>query len=188
MFIENASLRSGGWQSTLGSGLQGKTLGILGLGNVGAEAARRALAFGIDVIAWSENVTPELAKSHRARWVSKEELFRQSGYSDHPSGPQRPNARLGGAPELRLHMSRRVRERAKRFPQKSQLHQTETGPMMKLPARLVNTSGGPIIQEAALLEALREARIAGAMIDVFDIEPLLSFVSPVPRSSEHLLS
>jgi phosphoglycerate dehydrogenase-like enzyme len=188
MFIENASLRSGGWQSTLGSGLQGKTLGILGLGNVGAEAARRALAFGIDVIAWSENVTPELAKSHRARWVSKEELFRQSDIltihlvlSDRTRG-------LVGAPELRLHMSRRVRERAKRFPQKSQLHQTETGPMMKLPARLVNTSRGPIIQEAALLEALREARIAGATIDVFDIEPLLSFVSPVPRSSEHLLS
>ena len=75
---ENASLRLGGWQSTLGSGLRGKTLGILGLGNVGSAVARIALAFGMDVIAWSENLTPELAKSHGARRVSKEELFRQS--------------------------------------------------------------------------------------------------------------
>jgi phosphoglycerate dehydrogenase-like enzyme len=75
---ENASLRSGGWQSTLGSGLRGKTLGILGLGNVGSEVARIVLAFGMEVIAWGEHLTAELAKSHGARWVSKEELFRQS--------------------------------------------------------------------------------------------------------------
>jgi phosphoglycerate dehydrogenase-like enzyme len=142
---ENASLRLGGWQSTLGSGLRGKTLGILGLGNVGSAVARIALAFGMDVIAWSENLTPELAKSHGARWVSKEELFRQSDIltihlvlSDRTRG-------LVGAPELRL---------------------------MKKSARLVNTSRGPIIQEADLLEALREGRIAGAALDVFDIEPL----------------
>ena len=142
---ENASLRSGGWQSTLGSGLRGKTLGILGLGNVGSEVARIALAFGMDVIAWSENLTPKLAKSHGARWVSKEELFRQSDIltthlvlSDRTRG-------LVGAPEFRL---------------------------MKQSARLVNTSRGPIIQEAALLEALRKGRIAGAAVDVFDIEPL----------------
>ena len=142
---ENASLRSGGWQSTLGSGLRGNTLGILGLGRVGSEVARIALAFGMDVIAWSQNLTPELAKSHGARWVSKEELFRQSDIltihlilSDRTRG-------LVGAPEFRL---------------------------MKQSARLVNTSRGPIVQEAALLEALREGRIAGAAIDVFDIEPL----------------
>jgi phosphoglycerate dehydrogenase-like enzyme len=142
---ENASLRLGGWQSTLGSGLRGKTLGILGLGNVGSAVARIALAFGMDVIAWSENLTPELAKSHGARWVSKEELLRQSDIltihlvlSDRTRG-------LVGAPEFRL---------------------------MKQSARLVNTSRGPIIQETALLEALREGRIAGAAVDVFDIEPL----------------
>jgi phosphoglycerate dehydrogenase-like enzyme len=142
---ENASLRLGGWQSTLGSGLRGKTLGILGLGNVGSPVARIALAFGMDVIAWSENLTPELAKSHGARWVSKEELLRQSDIltihlvlSDRTRG-------LVGAPEFRL---------------------------MKQSARLVNTSRGPIIQETALLEALREGRIAGAAVDVFDIEPL----------------
>jgi phosphoglycerate dehydrogenase-like enzyme len=142
---ENASLRLGGWQSTLGSGLRGKTLGILGLGNVGSAVARIALAFGMDVIAWSENLTPELAKSHGARRVSKEELFRQSDIltihlvlSDRTRG-------LVGAPEFRL---------------------------MKQSARLVNTSRGPIIQETALLEALREGRIAGAAVDVFDIEPL----------------
>jgi phosphoglycerate dehydrogenase-like enzyme len=142
---ENASLRSGGWQSTLGSGLRGKTLGILGLGNVGSEVARIALAFGMDVIAWSENLTPEVAMARGARWVSKEELFRQSDVltihlvlSDRTRG-------MVGAPELRL---------------------------MKQSALLVNTSRGPIIQEAALLEALREGRIAGAAIDVFDIEPL----------------
>jgi phosphoglycerate dehydrogenase-like enzyme len=142
---ENASLRSGGWQSTLGSGLRGNTLGILGLGRVGSEVARIALAFGMDVIAWSQNLTPELAKSHGARWVSKEELFRQSDIltihlvlSDRTQG-------LVGTPELRL---------------------------MKPSARLVNTSRGPIVQEAALLEALGEGRIAGAAIDVFDIEPL----------------
>jgi phosphoglycerate dehydrogenase-like enzyme len=142
---ENASLRSGGWQCTLGSGLRGNTLGILGLGRVGSEVARIALAFGMDVIAWSQNLTPELAKSHGARWVSKEELLRQSDIltihlvlSDRTRG-------LVGAPEFRL---------------------------MKQSARLVNTSRGPIVQEAALLEALREGRIAGAAIDVFDSEPL----------------
>jgi phosphoglycerate dehydrogenase-like enzyme len=75
---ENASLRSGGWQRTVGEGLRGKTIGVLGLGNIGSEIARIALAFGMEVIAWSENLKPELAKSHGARWVSKEELFRQS--------------------------------------------------------------------------------------------------------------
>src|SRR3984957_20635838 len=97
------------------------------------------------VIAWSQNLTPEIAKTHGARWVSKEELFRQSDIltihlilSDRTRG-------LVGAPEFRL---------------------------MKQAARLVNTSRGPIVQEAALLEALREGRIAGAAIDFFDIEPL----------------
>src|ERR1700722_6152427 len=97
------------------------------------------------VIAWSQNLTPEIAKSHGARWVSKEELFRQSDIltihlvlSDRTRG-------LVGAPELGV---------------------------VKPSARRVHTSRGPIVQEAALLEALREGRIASAAIDVFDIEPL----------------
>jgi phosphoglycerate dehydrogenase-like enzyme len=142
---ETASLRSGGWQRTVGEGLRGKTLGVLGLGNIGGEVARIALAFGMEVIAWSENLTPEIAKSHGARWVSKEALFRQSDILTVHLVLSNRTKGLVGAPELRL---------------------------MKQSARLVNTSRGPIIQEAALLEALREGRIAGAAIDVFDVEPL----------------
>jgi len=142
---ETASLRSGGWQRTVGEGLRGKTLGVLGLGNIGGEVARIALAFGMEVITWSENLTPEIAKSHGARWVSKEALFRQSDILTVHLVLSNRTKGLVGAPELRL---------------------------MKQSARLVNTSRGPIIQEAALLEALREGRIAGAAIDVFEVEPL----------------
>jgi phosphoglycerate dehydrogenase-like enzyme len=142
---ENASLRSGGWQRTVGDGIRGKTLGVLGLGNVGSEVARIALAFHMEVIAWSEHLTPEIAKSHGARWVSKEELFRQSDILTIHLVLSNRTRGLVGAPEFRL---------------------------MKLSARLVNTSRGPIIQETALLEALRERRIAGAAVDVFDVEPL----------------
>src|SRR5437867_626129 len=76
--IENTFLRSGGWQRTVGEGLRGKTLGALGLGRIGSEVARIAVAFGMEVIAWSQNLTPEAATSRGARWVSKEDLFRQS--------------------------------------------------------------------------------------------------------------
>jgi phosphoglycerate dehydrogenase-like enzyme len=143
--IESTFLRSGGWQRTVGEGLRGKTLGVLGLGNIGSEVARIAHAFGMEVIAWSENLTLEMAKSRGSRWVSKEELFRQSDIvtvhlvlSDRTRG-------LVGAAEFRS---------------------------MKQSARFVNTSRGAIIEEAALVEALREGRIAGAAIDVFDVEPL----------------
>jgi phosphoglycerate dehydrogenase-like enzyme len=142
---ENASLRSGGWQRTVGDGIRGKTLGVLGLGHIGSEVARIALAFGMVVIAWSENLTPEIAKSHGARWVSKEELFRQSDILTIHLVLSNRTRGLVGASEFQL---------------------------MKQWARLVNTSRGPIIQEAALLEALREERIAGAAVDVFDVEPL----------------
>src|SRR5207237_7579091 len=76
--IEGTFLRSGGWQRTVGEGLRGKTLGVLGMGNIGSEVARIAIAFGMDVIAWSQNLTPQVATSRGARWVSKEALFRQS--------------------------------------------------------------------------------------------------------------
>jgi phosphoglycerate dehydrogenase-like enzyme len=142
---ESASLRSGGWQRTIGDGLRRKILGVLGLGNIGSEVARLGLAFGMEVIAWSQNLTSEKAEARGARLVSKDELFRQADVvtihlvlSDRTRG-------LVGAPELEA---------------------------MKSSARLVNTSRGPIVEEAALIEALREGRIAGAAVDVFDVEPL----------------
>jgi phosphoglycerate dehydrogenase-like enzyme len=142
---ESASLRSGGWQHTIGDGLRGKTLGVLGLGNIGSEVARLGLSFGMRVIAWSQNLTSDKAQARGARLVSKEELFQQADIitihlvlSDRTRG-------LVGAPELAA---------------------------MKSFARLVNTSRGPIVEEAALIEALREGRIAGAALDVFDVEPL----------------
>jgi phosphoglycerate dehydrogenase-like enzyme len=142
---ESASVRAGGWQRGIGDGLRGKTLGILGLGKIGSEIARIGLAFGMEVIAWSQNLTSERAEAHGARLASKDELFRQADIvtihlvlSDRTRG-------LVGAAELAA---------------------------MKPSARLVNTSRGPIVEEAALVAALQERRIAGAAIDVFDVEPL----------------
>jgi phosphoglycerate dehydrogenase-like enzyme len=145
LVIETASVRSGGWQRTVGDGIRGKVLGILGLGNIGAEVARIAHAFGMDVIAWSENLEPEKARERGARWVSKEELFRQ-------------------ADVLTIHLV--LSKRTKGLVGTSELS------LMKATARLVNTSRGPIVDEDALLDALRNRQIAGAAIDVFDIEPL----------------
>jgi phosphoglycerate dehydrogenase-like enzyme len=142
---ENANLRAGGWQRTVGDGLQGKTLGVLGLGNIGSDVARIGLAFGMEVIAWSQNLTAEKAQACGARLVTKEELFRNADIltihlvlSDRTKG-------LVGAAELQA---------------------------MKPSARLINTSRGPIVDERALIEVLRERRITGAALDVFDIEPL----------------
>ncbi len=147
LVIETASVRSGGWQRTVGDGIRGKVLGILGLGNIGTEVARIAQAFGMDVIAWSENLEPEKARERGARWVSKEELFRQ-------------------ADVLTIHLV--LSKRTKGLVGTSELS------LMKAAARLVNTSRGPIVDEAALVDALRNRQIAGAAIDVFDIEPLPS--------------
>jgi phosphoglycerate dehydrogenase-like enzyme len=145
LVIETASVRSGGWQRTVGDGIRGKVLGILGLGNIGTEVARIAHAFGMDVIAWSENLEPEKARERGGRWVSKEELFRQ-------------------ADVLTIHLV--LSKRTKGLVGTSELS------LMKTTARLVNTSRGPIVDEDALLDALRNRQIAGAAIDVFDIEPL----------------
>jgi phosphoglycerate dehydrogenase-like enzyme len=145
LVIETASVRSGGWQRTVGDGIRGKVLGILGLGNIGTEVARIAHAFGMDVIAWSENLEPEKARERGGRWVSKEELFRQ-------------------ADVLTIHLV--LSKRTKGLVGTSELS------LMKATARLVNTSRGPIVDEDALLDALRNRQIAGAAIDVFDIEPL----------------
>jgi phosphoglycerate dehydrogenase-like enzyme len=142
---ENSSLRGGGWQRFIGDDLGGRTLGLLGVGNIGSAVAQIGKAFGMTVIAWSQNLTAERAAAAGAVLVSKDELFRQADFvSIHLVLSARTRG-LVGAAELAL---------------------------MKPTARLVNTSRGPIVIEAHLLEALRYGKIAGAAIDVFDQEPL----------------
>jgi len=142
---ENESLRRGGWQHTIGEDLSGRTLGLLGLGNVGREVARIGGAFGMNVIAWSENLTSERAESAGAKLVSKESLFKQADFLSVHLVLSRRTKGLVGAAELSS---------------------------MKPTARLINTSRGPIVAEPALVEALDARKIAGAAIDVFDQEPL----------------
>jgi phosphoglycerate dehydrogenase-like enzyme len=143
--VEAESMRSGGWQVTVGEGLYGKTLGILGLGRVGSEVARVGQVFGMNTIAWSQNLTPETAAEHGVRAVTKEQLFAESDVlSIHVVLSERTRG-LVGAAELRS---------------------------MKPSAVLVNTSRGPVVDEVALVDVLREGRIRGAAIDVFDTEPL----------------
>jgi phosphoglycerate dehydrogenase-like enzyme len=142
---ETASVRSGGWQRTVGDGIRGKVLSVLGLGNIGSQVARIAGAFGMDVIAWSENLAPEKAAAAGARLVSKKELFERADILTIHLVLSARTRGLVGSPELAL---------------------------MKRSARLVNTSRGPIVDENALVETLGEGRLAGAAVDVYDIEPL----------------
>jgi phosphoglycerate dehydrogenase-like enzyme len=142
---EAQSLRSGGWQTRIGANLRGKFLGVLGLGNIGKEVAQIGLAFGMTVIAWSQNLTTEVASAAGATLVDKETLFRQADIVTVHLIQSRRTIGLIGAAELAL---------------------------MKPTARLINTSRGPIIDQAALIEALEARRIAGAALDVFDDEPL----------------
>ena len=143
---ENARMKSGvPWQTTIGLDLDGSTLGVLGLGKLGTRTANIAKAFGMKVIAWSQNLTPEKCKEVGVDYVSKEDLFRQADFiTIHVVLSQRSRG-LVGAKELAL---------------------------MKPSAYIINTSRGPIIDEAALLAALRDKKIAGAGLDVFDVEPL----------------
>ena len=143
---ENARLHAGAvWQSTIGPDLDGLTLGILGLGKLGIRTANIAKAFGMKVIAWSQNLTEEKCREAGVGYVGKDDLFRQSDFiTIHVVLSQRTRG-LVGAKELGL---------------------------MKPSAYLINTSRGPIVEEAALLAALREKKIAGAGLDVFDVEPL----------------
>ena len=143
---ENARMKAGvPWQTTIGMDLEGLTLGVLGLGKLGTRTAKIAQAFGMKVIAWSQNLTAEKCKEVGVDYVSKEELFRQADFiTIHVVLSQRTRG-LVGAKELGL---------------------------MKPSAYIINTSRGPIIEEAALLAALGENKIAGAGLDVFDIEPL----------------
>jgi phosphoglycerate dehydrogenase-like enzyme len=142
---ESASVRDGGWQRSLGEGMSGKTLGIIGLGHVGSGVAKVGLAFGMSVIAWSQNLTSSAAEAGGARLVSKEELLRTADVVSIHMILSSRTVGLIGAAEFEL---------------------------MKPSARLVNTSRGPLVVETALLDALANRRIAGAAIDVFDIEPL----------------
>jgi len=142
---EDRATRAGRWQTTIGPTLHGKTLACLGLGNLGSQVAKVGLAFGMEVIAWSQNLTSERAEQVGARLVSKDELFsRADVLSIHLVLSERTRG-LVGARELTL---------------------------MKPDAFLINTSRGPIVDEGALVAALRERRIAGAGLDVFDEEPL----------------
>jgi phosphoglycerate dehydrogenase-like enzyme len=144
---EAASPRAGGWQIGLGANLQGKSLGVVGLANVGKEVARIGLAFAMKVIAWSQNLAEEKASAAGATLVDKETLFREADIVT-----------------LHLVLSGRTRGliRAPEFA------------LMKPAARFVNTSRSPIVDEVALIEALQARRIAGAAVDVFDTEPLLA--------------
>ena len=142
---EDRATRAGAWQTTLGVGLSGKTLGVLGLGRQGAQVARVGRAFDMSVIAWSENLTAARAAEAEAELVSREELFRRADVlTIHLVLSERTRG-LVGAAELRS---------------------------MKRSAYLINTSRGPIVDEAALIAALEQHDIAGAALDVFDEEPL----------------
>ncbi len=144
---EATALRTGGaWQSTLGADLHGRRLGLLGLGKIGARVAQVGLAFGMDVVAWSRNLTKERADEAGVQLAaSKEELLASSDFvSVHLALGERTRGLIGAA-ELAL---------------------------MRPTAYLVNTSRAAIVDTAALLTALRDGEIAGAAIDVFDVEPL----------------
>ncbi len=142
---EDKATRAGRWQTTIGPSLHGATLGCVGLGNLGSQVARVGLAFGMNVIAWSQNLTRERAEQVGAKLVSKEELFTQADIVS-----------------IHLVLSDRTR---------GLVSQMELS-LMKPTAYLINTSRGPIVDERALVSALRERRIAGAGLDVFDQEPL----------------
>jgi phosphoglycerate dehydrogenase-like enzyme len=143
---ENARMKAGvPWQSTIGVDLEGLTLGVLGLGKLGARTARIAKAFGMKVIAWSQNLTPEKCQEAGVEYASKDDLFRNADFiTIHVVLSQRTRG-IVGAKELGL---------------------------MKPSAYIINTSRGPIIEEAALFATLRDKKIAGAGLDVFDVEPL----------------
>jgi phosphoglycerate dehydrogenase-like enzyme len=142
---EANSVRGGGWQTSVGRDLEGTTLGVLGLGNIGSRVAQIARAFGMHVIAWSEHLDEQRAAAAGALLVTREDLFRQSDI-------------------LTIHLV--LSERTRGLIGEAELA------LMKPSARLINTSRGPIVDEPALIAALRERRIAGATLDVFDVEPL----------------
>ncbi len=143
--LEDRVMHEGGWQGYVSEGMSGKTLGLLGLGRLGARVAKVGLALGMDVIAWSQNLTDERCAEVGVTRIGRDGLFQESDViSIHLVLGDRTRG-LVGAPEFSL---------------------------MKPTVYLVNTSRGPIVDEAALVEALANGTIAGAGIDVYDTEPL----------------
>jgi phosphoglycerate dehydrogenase-like enzyme len=144
--FENARMKAGApWQVTIGSDIEGLTLGVIGLGKLGRRVSGVAKAFGMKVIAWSPNLTPEACKEAGVEYATKEQLLR--------------NADI-----VTIHVQLGDRSRG--------LLGEKDLALMKRTAYLINTSRGPIVDEKALIAALRDGRIAGAGVDVFDIEPL----------------
>jgi phosphoglycerate dehydrogenase-like enzyme len=142
---EDAGLRAGEWGRTVGADLAGATLGVIGFGNLGRRVAKVGQAFGMRVIAWSQNLDPAVAAAAGVEPVGKQTLLSTADFvTIHLRLSERTTGLIGGA-DLAL---------------------------LKPTAYLVNTSRGPIVDEAALIDALREGRIAGAGLDVFDVEPL----------------
>lgn len=143
---ENARMKAGEpWQATVGADLFGHTLGIIGLGNLGQRVARVAQAFGMKVLAWSQNLTPEKCTEAGVEYATKADLFQKSDFIT-----------------IHLQLSDRTR---------GLVSATDLA-MMRKSAYLINTSRGPIVDEAALIAALQKGAIAGAGLDVFDVEPL----------------
>ena len=142
---EDRLTREGHWQTTIGVGLKDKTLGLIGLGHIGGLMARVGNAFQMNVIAWSQNLTAERAAECQATLVDKDTLFRESDIAS-----------------VHLRLSDRTR---------GLVSAREIG-LMKSTAYLVNISRGPIVDEAALVDALQRRAIAGAALDTFDVEPL----------------
>lgn len=142
---EDRAVRDGKWQMRIGPGIEGKTLGIIGLGNLGTQVAAVGRAFQMDVIAWSQNLTAERAEQAGARLVSKAELFSNSDF-------------------ISVHLVLSERSRG--------LIGASDFALMKPTATFINTSRGPIVDEPALIEVLEQRHIAGAGLDVFDQEPL----------------
>ncbi|CAE6752293.1 D-2-hydroxyacid dehydrogenase family protein [Paraburkholderia nemoris] len=143
--LETQSVREGGWQLSLGEQLAGKTLGVLGLGHIGSAVGVIGRAFRMNVIAWSENLTDERAAEKGVQRVSKDALFSTSDF-------------------LSIHL--RFSERTRGLVGATELAQ------MKPTSRLINTSRGAIVDNAALLRALTTGQIAGAALDVYEVEPL----------------
>lgn len=142
---ETASMRSGGWQTNVGMDLRKRTLGLMGLGQVGSRVAKVANAFGMRVLAWSHNLTAERAAQAQATQVDLPTLLAESDFVSVHLRLSDRTRHIVGAQELRA---------------------------MKRSAYLINTSRGPLVDEAALIDALRTGVIAGAGVDVFDTEPL----------------
>jgi phosphoglycerate dehydrogenase-like enzyme len=143
--FESQAMKSGAWQTTVGTDLRGRTLAILGLGKLGSQMAGYGRAFGMTIIAWSQNLTAEAAAKGGAELVAKADLFRRADYVSIHSVLSERTRGIVGAAELAL---------------------------MKPTAAIINTSRGPIIDGTALLAALREGRIRAAGLDVYDSEPL----------------